>query len=267
MGTLLGPFAERFRFCARVNGWDAEEQCLQLQACLHGVAAQILCYGKSGEWTFEGLFNKLEGRFGTEDRADEFLAKLETRKRGANETLQHLYHDIEKLVALSCPGPSSDHTDRYAVWSFLRALDDVTLAEKVRDKQPKTLNEAFKMAQRFESFRVAIAGGKARGGDRERPEKQVRVGMDAVSKDSGNKSGGSRPSVVDQKVFREIQSMKEELNWLKAGAVPGVAVTGVSLPTMGTPAPSQWQQPLRAFPSFVGGPPPPAPTDEGRGYN
>ena len=124
------------------------------------MAAQVLCYGKSGEWTFEELFNKLEGRFGTEDRADEFLAKLETRKRGANETLQHLYHDIEKLVALSCPGPPSAHSDRYAVWSFLRALDDATLAEKVRDKQPKTLDEAFKMAQRFESFRVAIAGGK-----------------------------------------------------------------------------------------------------------
>ena len=162
------PFAERFRFCARVNGWDAEEQCLQLQACLHGMAAQVLCYGKSGEWTFEELFNKLEGRFGTEDRADEFLAKLETRKRGANETLQHLYHDIEKLVALSCPGPPSAHSDRYAVWWFLRALGDAELAEKVRDKQPKTLDEAFKMAQRFESFRVAIAGGKARGGDRER---------------------------------------------------------------------------------------------------
>ena len=86
--TPWRPFAERFTFCAKMNGWDLKEQAAQLQSCLKGMAAQVLCYGKSQDWTFTELFAKLEDRFGSDDRSDEFLAKLETRKRGAKETLQ-----------------------------------------------------------------------------------------------------------------------------------------------------------------------------------
>ena len=72
-----------------MNGWDENEQCAQLQSCLKGMAAQLLCYGKARDWTFDELFSKLEDRFGTEDRSDEFVSKLETRRRGSKET-QHL---------------------------------------------------------------------------------------------------------------------------------------------------------------------------------
>ena len=164
--TPWPPFAERFQFCAKMNGWDEREKAAQLQSSLKGMAAQLLCYGKRREWTYSELFEKLEDRFGNEDRSDEFLAKLETRKRGPKETLQQLCHGIEELVALSYPGPRTSHSDRLAVTSFLRALDDPELAGKVRDKRPQTLDEAFKMAQMFESFRSANAGGNHQDDDR-----------------------------------------------------------------------------------------------------
>ena len=52
------------------------EQAAQLQACLKGMAAQILCYGKAKDWSFAELFAKLEDRFRSDDRSDEYLAKL-----------------------------------------------------------------------------------------------------------------------------------------------------------------------------------------------
>ena len=154
------PFAERFRFCAKMNGWDELEKAAQLQSSLKGMAAQILCYGKRREWTFAELFEKLEDRFGSEDRADEFLAKLETRTRGPKETIQHLCHGIEELVALAYPGPRTTHSDRFAVSAFLRALDDAELAGKIRDKRPPTLDDASKLAQMYESFECANTCGR-----------------------------------------------------------------------------------------------------------
>ena len=71
------------------------------------------------------MFSKLEDRFGTEDRSDEFVAKLETQRRGSKETLQHLTHSVEELVALAYPGPRTAHSDRFAVTAFLEALDDI----------------------------------------------------------------------------------------------------------------------------------------------
>ena len=82
------------------------------------MAAQILCYGKNKEWSFRELYAKLEDRFGSDDRSDEYLAKLESRRRGAKESLQQLCHGIEELVALSYPGPKTAHSDRFAIMSF-----------------------------------------------------------------------------------------------------------------------------------------------------
>ena len=141
------------------------------------MAAQVLYYGKSKDWTFAELFAKLEDRFGSEDRADEYLARLETRRRGQKESLQQLCHGIEELVALVYPGPRTTHSDRFAVTSFLRALDDIELAGKVRDKRPQTLDEAYKTAQMFESFQAANTGGRSRddGRKRDREDHQVMV--------------------------------------------------------------------------------------------
>ena len=117
--TPWRPFAECFHFCAKANGWGEAEKGAQLQSCLKGMAAQILCYGKNREWTFRELYAKLEDRFGSDDRSDEYLAKLETRRRGAKESLQQLCHGIEELVALAYPGPKTVHSDRFAITSFL----------------------------------------------------------------------------------------------------------------------------------------------------
>ena len=255
--TAWHPFAERFRFCARANGWDETEQASQLQACLRGMAAQILCYGKAKDWTFPELFAKLEDRFGSDDRSDEYLARLETRKRGHKETLQQLCHGVEELVALSYPGPRTAHSDRFAVTSFLRALDDPELAGKVRDKRPQTLDEAFKMAQMFESFRAATTGGKSHDDERKGGrEAHARVATASENETANHKSEPTKPSATEQKLLQEIQSMKEEMSRLKARTSVERGPQAAPPPLFSAPMPSGWPSTPPLFPPLTSVPPP-----------
>ena len=259
--TAWHPFAERFRFCARANGWDETEQASQLQACLRGMAAQILCYGKAKDWTFAELFAKLEDRFGSDDRSDEYLARLETRKRGHKETLQQLCHGVEELVALSYPGPRTAHSDRFAVTSFLRALDDPELAGKVRDKRPQTLDEAFKMAQMFESFRTATVGGKGHDDERKSGrEAHARVATTSDNETANNRDGQTKPSATEQKLLQEIQSMKEEMGRLRTRVATERPVLRTPPVAPNAPLPGGWLPPLPMYPPFTSVPPPPLPT-------
>jgi len=228
------------------------------------MAAQILCYGKAKDWTFAELFAKLEDRFGSDDRSDEYLAKLETRKRGNKETLQQLCHGVEELVALAYPGPRTTHSDRFAVTSFLRALDDAELAGKVRDKRPQTLDEAFKMAQMFESFRTATTGGRSHEDDRRAPrEPQLRTATAADGEASGGKSSSNGPTATEQRLLREMQNMREEMSNMKTrtsvehGAVPALP------PMTSAPIPSVWSATAPAFPPVLSMPPPSLPPGYG----
>ena len=249
--TPWRPFAERFTFCAKMNGWDMREQAAQLQSCLKGMAAQVLCYGKSQDWTFTELFAKLEDRFGSDDRSDEFLAKLETRRRGAKETLQQLCHGIEELVALAYPGPRTTHSDRFAVTSFLRALDDIDLAGKVRDKRPQTLDEAFKLAQMYDSFRTANNGGSFQDDERRgAKEKQARAVTASDERSTNVKNNEDKPSAFEQKLLSEVQAVKNELNTLKKASQPAPAPP-TNVAWMGPPPSAPWPSTQSYYPPML----------------
>ena len=75
-----------------------------------------------------------------------FKAQPRTCKRCPNETLQVLYQDISHLVALAYPGPESDSipTARWrSTYSSTRS-DDEELELRIRDREPRTLDDAFK---------------------------------------------------------------------------------------------------------------------------
>ena len=259
--TPWRPFAERFSFCAKMNGWDLKEQAAQLQSCLKGMAAQVLCYGKSQDWTFTELFMKLEDRFGSDDRSDEFLAKLETRKRGAKETLQQLCHGIEELVALAYPGPRSAHSDRFAVTSFLRALDDVEVAGKVRDKRPQTLDEAFRLAQMYDSFRTANNGGSFHDEERRgTKDKQARAVSATEEASVQQKNTGEKLSALEQKVVVEFQAMKNELDALRKMPPSGPAPSA-NVAWLGPPPSMPWPTVQQSYPPMLPAPPPSFPTN------
>ena len=258
--TPWRPFAERFRFCAKANGWSDGEKCAQLQSCLKGMAAQILCYGKNKEWSFRELYAKLEDRFGSDDRSDEYLAKLESRRRGAKESLQQLCHGIEELVALSYPGPKTAHSDRFAIMSFLRALNDAELAGKIRDKRPKTLDEAFKWAQMYDSFRAANTEIG--------PYDEVRKGRDAHAKvaaasgDDDQRVASKEAAASEQRIMSELKALRDEVNTSQSRQIQNSPVFASNPPVFATPVTPLWSPPPQSYapppsmPSLAPYPPP-----------
>ena len=90
-------------------------------------------------------------RFGTDSQGALFKAQLRAHKRGNNETLQVLYQDISRLVALAYPGPESTHSDALAVDAFIDTIDDEKLELRIRDRELRTLDDAFKATVMLEA--------------------------------------------------------------------------------------------------------------------
>ena len=58
-------------------------------------------------------------------------------------------------MILAYPGANTVHSEAISVRSFIDALADKSLAQKVREREPRSLDEAYKIALRLDSFRKA----------------------------------------------------------------------------------------------------------------
>jgi hypothetical protein len=102
--------------------------------------------------TYSQLVDKLKARFGTAGRREKFAAELRARRRKRNESIPELYHDVRRLLALAYPKHgSSELSEIVGRDHFLRALDDVELELKIRDREPTYLDAAFKIAMLIEA--------------------------------------------------------------------------------------------------------------------
>ena len=89
---------------------------------------------------------------------ERFQTDLRCRRRAKGELLRELAQDIRRLMALAYPGEKSSLSEHIARDAFLIALDDPEFALKMREREPKDLDEAVKIAQRYEVFRGTVDG-------------------------------------------------------------------------------------------------------------
>jgi hypothetical protein len=154
--TSLEVHLAKFCACARYNGWDEQDKFAHLQASLVQGAAQCLWdVDSSSNQSLDQLISLLKSRFGSEDQAEKFRMEIKLRRRRAGESLQALYQEIKRLIALAYPGPSNPTTDIVSRDAFLDALDDQAMALRVREREPANLEQALKIAVRFEAYRKA----------------------------------------------------------------------------------------------------------------
>src|ERR1043165_1249582 len=154
--TAVEAFIRKFEICAKNNEWDDDEKSNQLMCALVEPANQILWdYDSSSVVTWSDLLKKLRSRYGGNDQAALYQTQLNTRKQKSGEDLGMLVQDIRRLMALAFPGPTSNHSEMIAIRSFLDALADKELALKLREREPETLDQAYKMASRLEGYKKA----------------------------------------------------------------------------------------------------------------
>jgi len=109
-GTIpLTIFLTQLESCARYNIWSVEDKAIHLRVCLNWNAAYIIFYETFEDATYEQLVARLKSRFGTKGQSYLYQARLRVRRRGKEEKLQALYHDISRMAGLAFPGKSSIH--------------------------------------------------------------------------------------------------------------------------------------------------------------
>lgn len=144
----------QFEVCANHNQWTAADKADFLRCALEGAATQLLWdFGAQAETTYDELVDRLRQRFGSEGQAETFRAQLRYRRQRADESLCDLLHEIRRLVVLAYPVPTNETTQIIAKDAFLEAIRDRELSLKVQEKEPKSLDEAYRTALRLEAYR------------------------------------------------------------------------------------------------------------------
>ena len=199
--TSVDTFLAKFEICSEHNGLREEERLAQLQCALTSNAAQILWdTDTGGAPTSADLISQLRARHGFEQQAHSYRAQLKCRRRIKGESLAALIHDIRRMVALAYSGPISAVKDSVACDAFLDALDDSGMALKIRKREPESLEQAFRVAQRLESYTDTGSGYPSERNDSE-AKKRCRAGLEAVD-------GVSEDPWV--KCLRELGSQHQE---------------------------------------------------------
>src|SRR5688572_2847956 len=149
----LESFLVQFEVCARHNKWTAADRVDYLRCSLEKAATQLLWdFGAQPSASYEELVERLRQRYGTEGQAETFRAQLYYRRQRPEENLSDLLHEIRRLVVLAYPVPSNETTQIIAKDAFLEAMRDRELSLKVREREPKNLDEAYRTALRLEAY-------------------------------------------------------------------------------------------------------------------
>ena len=154
--TSVDAFLRKFEVCSKNNGWSDDEKLNQLTCALTEPASQLLWeFDSNTVATWSDLVNKLRLRYGSSDQASLYQTQLNTRRQKEGEDLGSVAQDIRRLMILAYPGPTSTHSETIAIRSFLDALRDKELALKLREREPETLDSAYKLALRLEGYKKA----------------------------------------------------------------------------------------------------------------
>ena len=150
--TCVETFLAKFDNCARYYRWDEEDQAFQLKAALEGPAG-LLLWSLGRDVKADKIKELLRQRFGNENQAERFRAELRSLRRGTGDSLQWLYQEVYRLMALAYP---EDLTSKISSIvgrdAFLEALGNPRLRVRILEREPRTLEDALNAATRLEAF-------------------------------------------------------------------------------------------------------------------
>ena len=169
--TYVKAFLARFEVVSRHNRWSEEERLENLQCALDGSAAQVLWdQGSQGIKSSRRLIRHLRQRFGSENQQCVYRTQRRCRVRPKGEPLSATVDEVRRLMALAYPEPMSADKQTIAIDALLNMLGDSELVLKIREREPETLEAAYKVAMKLEEFQLASSGAR----EIERKSAQVR---------------------------------------------------------------------------------------------
>ena len=156
-----GPWHEwisHFKLCAEINGWNEAQRCQQLAVSLRGRAQRIfLSLNEAEKGTFEALEEALRSRIQPDQQRKIHRITFASRKRLRGENLVDLATSLRQLASLAYGGRDPVFIEEELVDQFVKALDTRDLRVGVSQGDPKTLDDAVKMALKLESIHLTEA--------------------------------------------------------------------------------------------------------------
>ena len=146
--TCVETFLVKFETAATYNDWSPTDKAAHIKAALIGGAGNLLWEMHNA--TYEEIVEKLRRRYGSRDQQEKFRVELRYRKRKADESLQELAHDVEKLVTLAYPEAGQPTRDILGRDAFIDSLNNPGFEYKVREKAPQTFSDAVTLAMKLE---------------------------------------------------------------------------------------------------------------------
>ena len=222
--------------CADYYSWSSRDRLCHLKASLDGHAGQVLWELSPGS-TEADVIKLLRNRFGNVNQMERFRAELRSRRRKRGESVQAVYQDIRRLLALGYPGHSGELCEIVGRDAFLEALADPVLRVRVLDQQPTTLDDALAIVCRMEAYSGVAISGDCGSDDGDR--KRVR----AV--EGGGLSVGQETPASGriQQLERDLAEQRREINQLRndAARATAAAAAAASTPRPETVTYSSWQ--------------------------
>ena len=139
----------QFAIVAQRNHWDDGEKADYLMCSLTGEASNILKDLPENP-SYADVVACLRQHYGSVDQVEAYRAQLKNRRRRPGESLQDLMKDIRRIFLSAYPGPTNYLSEIALKDAFITALVDRDLMIKTMEREPKTLDEAYKVAERME---------------------------------------------------------------------------------------------------------------------
>ncbi|HSN23793.1 MAG TPA: zinc finger CCHC domain-containing protein [Methylomicrobium sp.] len=155
----LATHLARLENCSRYYGWNSDDRLCHLRASLDGIAASIL-WELEPDSTESDLLALLQQRFGDSEQTESYRVQLKARRRLPGESLQHLYQDVCRLLALSYPAEQSKLSQLVARDAFLDCLNDPSIRIRILEKDCTNIQQAYTVAARFEAFSECAAAAE-----------------------------------------------------------------------------------------------------------
>ena len=161
-------FIFSFRSLAEACQWDEREQRFRLLACLRGDAADFVFQQLDADVVndLDKLIVALEGRFAARKTPSAFVSQLESRRLGPKETISDYAADIRRLTTFGYPTADAATMEMIATRHFLRGLGDNSMSMTIGMQEPKTLQEAREIAERYHHLREEAVRNTSRSGIR-----------------------------------------------------------------------------------------------------
>jgi hypothetical protein len=209
--TPYEDYRVQFQMLSDLNKWSLENKALYLAGCLSKGARSVLNdLAPADRYDYDKLDEALRERYGTEDQAELFKAKLRSRTKGKEESLQELAHDIRRLVRLAYPGAAMRMHNDLTKDQFIEALGDGEIRWSVFQARPKNITEALKVAMELEAFKES---------EKSRLRKSVRgIKIDSnngtLRSDSGIEESNEEGDVTDlelslQQLVTQVKQLRQ----------------------------------------------------------